>query len=141
MLEILTLPWVIPTICGCSVAIVAIVAHAASEAFRSTAEANLKRSMVEQGMSPVEIEQILHDSRSHDSAPTKPPKDAACEPQSSKDSSGKIVAGSSLGFGAVLAIVMSWTAYQSIIWAVLHGLLGWIFVVYFLFTHYGWSWW
>jgi hypothetical protein len=55
-------------------------------------------------------------------------------------SSKKYAAGSSLGFGAVLAIVMSWTANHSIIWAILHGVFGWLYVVYYLLTHSGWTW-
>ena len=42
--------------------------------------------------------------------------------------------------GAVLAIVMSWSANHAIGWAVLHGFFGWGYVVYYLFTHDGWSW-
>ena len=53
---------------------------------------------------------------------------------------GKIVAGSSIGFGAVLAIVMSWTANKSILWALIHGVLGWIYVVYYLLSHHDWTW-
>jgi hypothetical protein len=45
-----------------------------------------------------------------------------------------------LGFGAVLAMIMSWTLHQSVIWVLIHGLLGWIYVVYYLLTKEGWSW-
>ena len=45
-----------------------------------------------------------------------------------------------LGFGAVLAMIMSWTLHQSLIWVLIHGLLGWIYVVYYLLTKGGWSW-
>lgn len=138
MLGILTLPWVIPTVCGCSVAIVAIVAHAVSEAWSSAAAANLKRSMVEQGMSAMEIEQVLRAS-AIDAAPAKPLKKLDVE-QPPTNPAGKVVVGSSLGFGAVLAVVMSWTASKSVLWAVVHGLLGWFYVVYFLITSEDWSW-
>ena len=41
-----------------------------------------------------------------------------------------------ISFGSALAIVMSWTANKSIIWAIIHGVLGWIYVVYYaLFKH------
>ncbi|MDR0957560.1 MAG: hypothetical protein LBM09_03240 [Candidatus Nomurabacteria bacterium] len=36
-----------------------------------------------------------------------------------------------IGFGSVLAIVISYTTYQSIGWAIFHGLLGWLYVIYF----------
>jgi hypothetical protein len=51
-----------------------------------------------------------------------------------------LVAGSSIGFGAVLAIVMSWTANKALLWALIHGLLGWIYVVYYLIAHHDWTW-
>ena len=52
----------------------------------------------------------------------------------------KVVAGSSIGFGTILAIVMSWTANHSILWAIIHGLLNWIYVIYYLITKDGWTW-
>jgi len=57
-----------------------------------------------------------------------------------KRKSGGIFAGSSIGFGAVLAIVMSWTANKAFFWALIHGLLGWIYVVYYLIFKDGWTW-
>ena len=36
-----------------------------------------------------------------------------------------------VGFGAVLAMIISYTAWESIGWAILHGLLGWIYVIYY----------
>lgn len=43
-----------------------------------------------------------------------------------------------LSFGAVLAIVISYVKWQSIGWAILHGLLNWIYVVYYV-IRYGWG--
>lgn len=43
-----------------------------------------------------------------------------------------------VGFGAVLAIVISYVKWHSIGWAVLHGLLNWIYVIYFIIK-YGWN--
>jgi hypothetical protein len=37
-----------------------------------------------------------------------------------------------ISFGSVLAIVMSWTANKSVLWAILHGILGWIYVIYYV---------
>jgi len=53
---------------------------------------------------------------------------------------GKEVVSTGMQFGAVLAIVMSWTANQSVLWVLLHGLLGWIYVVYYLVFREGWTW-
>ena len=41
----------------------------------------------------------------------------------------KIVHGG-LSFGSALAIVISYTANKSILWAIFHGFLSWLFVVY-----------
>jgi hypothetical protein len=30
-----------------------------------------------------------------------------------------------------LAIAMSWTANKSIIWAIIHGFIGWFYVLYY----------
>lgn len=42
---------------------------------------------------------------------------------------------SGIGFGCALAITISWTAWHSIWWAILHGLLGWIYVIYYAIQH------
>ena len=34
-----------------------------------------------------------------------------------------------LGLGSILAVVASWSRNKSILWGILHGLLGWIYVV------------
>jgi len=39
-----------------------------------------------------------------------------------------------IGLGSVLAVVLSWMANHSIVWAIVHGLLGWIYVLYYIFT-------
>jgi hypothetical protein len=46
-------------------------------------------------------------------------------------------AGGGLGLGAVIAVVLSWTANKSIVWAILHAICGWLYVVYWIFTHSG----
>jgi hypothetical protein len=37
-----------------------------------------------------------------------------------------------IGIGSVLAMLLSWTTNHSIIWAIMHGVLGWIYVGYWL---------
>ncbi len=39
---------------------------------------------------------------------------------------------SGIGFGSVLAIVISYTAYKSVLWAIIHGIFSWFYVIYFL---------
>ncbi|MBU2862536.1 hypothetical protein KO489_01620 [Reinekea forsetii] len=36
-----------------------------------------------------------------------------------------------VSFGSVLAITMSWSANNSILWAIFHGLISWFYVIYF----------
>ena len=44
--------------------------------------------------------------------------------------------GNSIGFcallGTVLAVVLSWSANHSILWAILHAFLGWFYVIYYV---------
>ena len=49
-------------------------------------------------------------------------------------SHGKTVAKGGLGFGSALAIAISWSVNKSILWAILHGILSWIYVVYYAVT-------
>ena len=41
-----------------------------------------------------------------------------------------------VGFGTALAITISWTANHSILWAIVHGILSWIYVIYYLIRYY-----
>jgi len=41
-----------------------------------------------------------------------------------------------VGFGTALAITISWTANKSILWVILHGILGWLYVIYYLIKYY-----
>lgn len=41
---------------------------------------------------------------------------------------------SGVGFGSALAMVISFTTHKSVLWAVIHGIFSWLYVVYFLFT-------
>ena len=36
-----------------------------------------------------------------------------------------------IGFGSALAIAMSWSTNKSILWAIVHGVLSWIYVLYY----------
>jgi len=48
--------------------------------------------------------------------------------------------GSAYGLGTILAVSISWHANQAVLWAILHGLFSWLYVIYYLFTHDGWTW-
>jgi hypothetical protein len=39
-----------------------------------------------------------------------------------------------IGIGTVLAVIISWMTNKSILWAILHGLFGWFYVIYYLLT-------
>ncbi|MBR0576225.1 hypothetical protein KCG48_07695 [Proteiniclasticum sp. BAD-10] len=39
---------------------------------------------------------------------------------------------SGITMGTGLAMVISWSLHQSVLWAIIHGLLSWIYVVYYL---------
>ena len=37
-----------------------------------------------------------------------------------------------VGLGTILAVVISWSRNKSILWAIIHGILGWLYVIYAL---------
>jgi hypothetical protein len=39
-----------------------------------------------------------------------------------------------IGIGSALAITISWSVNQSILWATFHGLCSWLYVLYFAIT-------
>lgn len=43
-----------------------------------------------------------------------------------------------IGFGVALAMVISYVKWKSIGWAILHGLLNWVYVIYYIIK-YGWN--
>lgn len=42
---------------------------------------------------------------------------------------------SGITFGSALAMVISYTAWRSVGWAIVHGLLSWVYVVYYLLRY------
>lgn len=40
-----------------------------------------------------------------------------------------------ISFGACLAMVISFVTWKSVFWAILHGILGWIYVIYYLIKY------
>lgn len=39
-----------------------------------------------------------------------------------------------IGFGSVIAGITSWERNKSVLWAVIHGILSWLYVIYFVLT-------
>lgn len=40
--------------------------------------------------------------------------------------------GPGVGLGTIIAVVISWSRNKSILWAIIHGILGWLYVIYAL---------
>ena len=60
-------------------------------------------------------------------APGAPPP-----PRMAQRSVSVAKAGASLG--TVLAVTISWSVHKSILWAIVHGILSWVYVVYYAVT-------
>ena len=55
-----------------------------------------------------------------------------------KDKNGSIAKSSvkaGISFGTCLSMIVSYTAWQSIPWAIFHGLLGWVYIIYYLIKY------
>lgn len=57
------------------------------------------------------------------------------EPPPPNNAPTATVAKVGIGFGSALAITISWSANKSILWAILHGLLSWLYVMYYAIKH------
>ena len=44
-----------------------------------------------------------------------------------------------IGLGSVLGVVCSWERNRSILWALIAGLLSWVYVIYFVLTREAWE--
>ncbi len=40
-----------------------------------------------------------------------------------------------ISFGSALAMVISFTTWKSVGWAIFHGLLGWVYVIYYILQY------
>ncbi len=45
------------------------------------------------------------------------------------------VAVGGINLGSVIAVVLSWDLSQSIILAIIHGILSWLYVIYYVFRY------
>lgn len=50
------------------------------------------------------------------------------------NNTSKTVIENGVTLGTVIAVVTSWSRYQSVLLAIFHGILSWLFVFYFVFT-------
>jgi hypothetical protein len=49
---------------------------------------------------------------------------------------GGSVVKAGLSFGSALAMVISWTAHKSLLWVIVHGLLSWLYVIYYALRYH-----
>ena len=40
-----------------------------------------------------------------------------------------------ISFGSCLAMIISYTAWKSVLWAIIHGLMSWVYVIYYLIKY------
>ena len=40
-----------------------------------------------------------------------------------------------ISFGAALAMIISYVKWNSIFWAIIHGILGWVYVIYYIIKY------
>lgn len=52
-----------------------------------------------------------------------------------KSNTVKSTAKAGISFGSCLAMVISFVTWHSIPWAILHGLLGWLYVIYYIIRY------
>ena len=41
-----------------------------------------------------------------------------------------------ISFGTALAIAISWSANKSILWAIIHGIFSWFYVIYYAIRYH-----
>ncbi|MCA9151774.1 MAG: hypothetical protein KDA92_20865 [Planctomycetales bacterium] len=50
------------------------------------------------------------------------------------ESQGTKAAKAGITFGTALAITISWSLHKSILWAIIHGIFSWLYVIYYAVT-------
>ena len=56
--------------------------------------------------------------------------------EDNKSTNVKKMVKSGITFGSALAMVISYTTWKSVGWAIFHGLLSWVYVIYFLLRYF-----
>ena len=44
-------------------------------------------------------------------------------------------ASTGIGLGTLIAVIVSWSVNHSVGWCILHGFLGWFYVIYYLIAY------
>ena len=39
-----------------------------------------------------------------------------------------------ISLGSAIAVTVSWSLHHSLLWAVIHGIFGWLYVIYYALT-------
>lgn len=60
--------------------------------------------------------------------------DAFSHTRSRRMSARSEVTRAGVGMGTALAITISWSVHKSILWAIVHGFLSWLYVAYYALT-------
>lgn len=55
--------------------------------------------------------------------------------EENKSSAAKKTVKAGISFGSALAMVISYSTWHSVGWAIFHGLLSWVYVIYFLLRY------
>ena len=42
-----------------------------------------------------------------------------------------------ISLGSAIAVAVSWSLHKSLVWAIIHGVLGWLYVIYYALTRPG----
>ena len=50
---------------------------------------------------------------------------------------GGSAAKAGIGLGSAIAVAVSWSINKSLVWAIVHGVLGWLYVIYYAVTRPG----
>ena len=50
---------------------------------------------------------------------------------------GGSAAKAGIGLGSAIAVAISWSLHKSIVWAAIHGVLGWFYVIFYALTRPG----
>ena len=50
---------------------------------------------------------------------------------------GGSAAKAGIGLGSAIAVAVSWSINKSLVWAIIHGVLGWLYVIYYALTRPG----
>jgi len=52
-------------------------------------------------------------------------------------SSQRDAAKAGIGLGSAIAVAISWSVNKSIVWAIVHGVLSWLYVIFYALTRPG----